>query len=90
MAAAGRCRDRWQRGCGAGRGAGRGRGRGRRGSRGRFVEGVVPVPVLPRIGAVHLGHEVADEGLLVESSEVGAEEVVAGTEKAVVIHLWEE
>lgn len=45
------------------------------------------MPVLPRIGAIHLGHEVADEGLLVESSEVGAEEVVSGAEKAVVIHL---
>ena len=45
------------------------------------------MPVLPRIRAIHLGHEVADERLLVEGGEVGAQEVVSGAEQAVVVHL---
>lgn len=41
-----------------------------------LVQIIVAVPVLVRVLAVHLGDKVADEGLLVEGSEVGAQEVV--------------
>lgn len=63
--------------------------RSRRG-RGGLVKGVVPVPVLLGIGAVDLGHEVADEGLLVERREIGAQEVVAGAEETVMVDLEED
>lgn len=48
------------------------------------------MPVFLRIGAVDLGDEVTDEGLLVEGCEVRAEEVVSRAEKAVMVHLEED
>jgi hypothetical protein len=47
----------------------------------------LPLEVLGRVGTVHLGHEVADERLLIESRVVGAQEVVPGSEQTVVVHL---
>lgn len=40
-----------------------------------------------RINAIHLADIVADEVLLIEDRVVGAQEVVALTEEAVVVHL---
>lgn len=48
------------------------------------------MPVLLGVGAVDLGDEVADEGLLVERREIGAQEVVASAEEAVMVDLEEE
>lgn len=48
------------------------------------------MPVFLRIGAVHFGDEVADEGLLVERREIRAQKVVSRSEKAVVVHLERE
>lgn len=45
------------------------------------------MPVSLGVGAIDLGHEVADEGLLVERREVGAQEVVASAEETVMIDL---
>lgn len=64
--------------------------RGSRRSRGSLIKGIVPVPVLLGIGAVDLGHEVADESLLVERREIGAQEVVASAEETVMVDLEED
>lgn len=48
----------------------------------------MPIPL--GIGAVDLGHEVADEGLLVERREIGTQEVVASAEETVMIDLEED
>lgn len=48
------------------------------------------MPVSLGVGAIDLGHEVADEGLLVERREVGAQEVVASAEETVMIDLEKE
>lgn len=48
------------------------------------------MPVLFGIGAVDLGHEVADEGLLVERREIGAQEIVASAEETVMVDLEED
>ena len=48
------------------------------------------MPVFFRIGAVDLGDEVTDEGLLVEGCKVRAEEVVSRAEKTVMVHLEED
>lgn len=45
------------------------------------------MPVLLGVGAVDLGHEVADEGFLIERREIGAQEVVAGAKQAMMIDL---
>lgn len=50
-------------------------------------EGTLPAEVHGGILAVDLWYEVADESLLVKSSVVSAEEVVARTEQAVVVYL---
>jgi len=48
------------------------------------------VPVFLGVGAIDLGYEVADEGLLVERCEIGAQEVVASTKETVMIDLGKE
>lgn len=45
------------------------------------------MPILLGVGAVDLGHEVTDEGLLVERREIGAQEVVASAEETVMVDL---
>jgi len=45
------------------------------------------VPVLLGVGAVNLGHEVADEGFLVKRRKIGAQEIVAGAEQAMMVDL---
>lgn len=47
------------------------------------------MPEFFRIDAVHFGDKMADESFLIEGSVVGTEEVVAGPEETVVIHLWQ-
>lgn len=50
----------------------------------------LPVEVFGRIWAVHLGHEMADERLLIESCVVGAQEVEPRAEQAMVVELqWD-
>lgn len=48
---------------------------------------ILPVPKLFGIDAVNLGHKLTNEGLLIERRVVGAQEVVTGAEKAVVVNL---
>lgn len=48
------------------------------------------MPVLLGIGAVHLGDEVTDEGLLIERREIGAQEVVACAIETVMVDLEED
>lgn len=45
------------------------------------------MPILLRIGAIDLGHEMANEGFLVECREIGTEEIVTSAEKTVMIDL---
>lgn len=45
------------------------------------------MPVLLRVGAIDLGHKMANEGFLVERREIGTEEVVTCAEKTVMIDL---
>lgn len=52
-----------------------------------LVQVVVLTPVLVRVLAVHLGDKVADKGLLVEGSKVGAEEVVTEPGQTVMVEL---
>lgn len=47
----------------------------------------MPIPL--GVGAVDLGHEVADEGLLVECREIGAQEVIASAKETVMVDLEE-
>lgn len=48
------------------------------------------MPVFLGVGAIDLGHEVTDEGLLVERREIGAQEVVASAEETVMVDLEED
>lgn len=70
-------------------GCGRGWSCRHRTSRGGLVQVVVAVPVLVRVLAVHLGDKVADEGLLVEGGEVGAQEVVTHAMQTLMVELEE-
>lgn len=47
------------------------------------------MPILLGVGAVDLGYEVADEGLLVERREIGAQEVIASAKETVMVDLEE-
>lgn len=48
------------------------------------------MPVLLGVGAIDLGYEVADEGLLVKRREISAQEVVASAKETVMIDLEKE
>lgn len=48
------------------------------------------MPVLLGVGAIDLGYEVADEGLLVERREIGAQEVIASAKETMMIDLEKE
>jgi len=60
---------------------------GRRGSRGSLVKSIISVPVLLGVGAVDLRYEVADEGFLVKRRKIGAQEIVASAEQAMMVDL---
>lgn len=47
----------------------------------------LPAKVLGRVLAVHLGHEMANERLLIESCVVGAQEVEPRAEQTVMVEL---
>lgn len=40
----------------------------------------IPVPIFRRIYAVHLRDKMADEGFLIEGSEIGTQEIIPCTE----------
>lgn len=48
----------------------------------------LPVVILGRVWAVHLGHEMANERLLIEGGVVGTQEVEPRAEQTVVIELY--
>lgn len=45
------------------------------------------MPIFLRVVAVHFGHEVTDEGLLIERREVGAEKIVPSSIETVMVDL---
>jgi len=51
------------------------------------VTSSLPAIVLGRVWAVHLGHEMANERLLIESCVVGAQEVEPRAEQTVMVEL---
>jgi len=51
------------------------------------VTSSLPAKVLGRVWAVHLGHEMANERLLIESCVVGAQEVKPRAEQTVMVEL---
>jgi len=52
-----------------------------------LIKSIIPVPIFLGVGAVDLGHEVADEGLLVERREIGAQEIIACAKETVMVDL---
>lgn len=53
-----------------------------------IVTSPLPVEVLGRVRAVYLGHEMANERLLIESGVVGTQEVESRTKQTVVVELY--
>lgn len=47
------------------------------------------MPKFLRVDTIHFRHEVADEGLLVESRIVGTQEIITSPEKTVMVDLQE-